>query len=134
MLTRDDSIVTDVFSGQLLSKKTCGKCNSVSIMFDNFWDLALSFEKIPSESQDLYEMLERFLAEETLEELVYCRKCDTQTKSKKKFVLWRLPKVLVIQIKRFEIVRTRQSKINKSIVFPVKDLDLSKFTKESSNL
>jgi len=131
--TRDDSIVTDVFCGQLLSKKTCGTCQSVSIMFDNFWDLALSFEKIPSDSQHLYDMIEKFLSEETLDSLVYCRKCDTITKSKKKFVLWRLPKVLVIQIKRFEYVRTRQSKINKSIVFPVQDLDLSKFTKESGD-
>lgn len=42
---RDNSIIEDYFSGQLLSKVICKRCKSESITFDNFEDLTLSFEK-----------------------------------------------------------------------------------------
>ncbi len=135
MLARDNSIITDLFCGQLLSKTVCCYCNNESLAFDNFWDLALSFNKANSsfnKSENLMEMLEQFLKEEELEDLFYCEKCKVRRKSKKRFVIWRLPKVLVVQLKRFEYNQWRRDKINKNVSFPVKNLNLSQFVKESS--
>ena len=65
-------------------------------------------------------MMEQFLKEEDLDDLFHCEKCKVRRQSKKKFVLWRLPKVLVIQLKRFEYTKWRREKINKSVALPVK--------------
>ena len=132
MLARDNSIITDLFCGQLLSKTVCNHCGNESLAFDNFWDLALSFNRAGGGSCNLMEMLEQFLKEEELEDLFYCEKCKVRRKSKKRFVIWRLPKVLVVQLKRFEYNQWRREKINKSVSFPVKNLNLSQFVKESS--
>jgi len=130
MLERDNSIVTDLFCGQLLSKTRCTHCNYESLAFDNYWDLALSFAKGATHLND---MMEQFLKEEELDDLFNCEKCKTKRKSKKKFVIWRLPKILVIQLKRFEYTQYRRDKINKSVTFPVKNFDLSKYTGESTD-
>lgn len=132
MLNRDNSIVTDLFCGQLLSKTRCTSCDYESLAFDNYWDLALSFLKGSTSKTHLHDMIGQFLKEEELDDLFYCERCKTRRKSKKKFVIWRLPKILVIQLKRFEYTQYRRDKINKSITFPVKCLDLGDFTKESS--
>jgi len=132
MLARDNSIITDLFCGQLMSKITCTHCNNESLAFDNFWDLALSFTKSSSNKTHLSEMLAQFLKEEALEDLFHCENCKVRRKSKKRFVIWRLPKVLVVQLKRFEYTQYRRDKINKTVTFPVSNFDLSKFTQESS--
>ena len=130
MLARDNSVITDLFCGQLMSKTICTHCSNESLAFDNFWDLALSFTK--NSRPHLSEMLEQFLKEEMLEDLFYCEKCKVRRKSKKQFVIWRLPNILVIQLKRFEYTQYRRDKINKSVTFPVSSFDLRQFTKESS--
>jgi len=133
MLARDNSIITDLFCGQLMSKITCTHCNNESLAFDNFWDLALSFTKTSSSKTHLSDMLAQFLKEEALEDLFHCEKCKVRRKSKKRFVIWKLPKVLVVQLKRFEYTQHRRDKINKTVTFPVSNFDLSKFTQESTD-
>jgi len=133
MLARDNSIITDLFCGQLMSKITCTHCNNESLAFDNFWDLALSFTKTSSSKTHLSDMLAQFLKEEALEDLFHCEKCKVRRKSKKRFVIWKLPKVLVVQLKRFEYTQHRRDKINKTVTFPVNNFDLNKFTQESTD-
>ena len=132
MLNRDNSIVTDLFCGQLLSKTRCTSCNYESLAFDNYWDLALSFPKGSSTKSHVKDMIGQFLKEEELDDLFHCERCKTRRKCKKKFVIWRLPKILMLQLKRFEYTQYRRDKINKSVTFPVKSLDLGQFTEESS--
>ena len=133
MLGRDNSIVTDLFSGQLLSRTTCTSCGFVSLAFDNYWDLSLSFTRGLSilNRCDLKRMMEHFLKEENLDDLFHCEKCKTKKKFKKGFVIWRLPQVLVIHLKRFHFGKYKKEKITQSVKFPVKNLDLSEFVKES---
>ena len=38
---RDDSIITDIFEGQLCSDITCEKCGGKSLTFDTFMDLSI---------------------------------------------------------------------------------------------
>ena len=135
MLGRDNSIVTDLFSGQLLSKTKCTHCGYESLAFDNFWDLSLSFTRGLSllNKCDLTRMIEHFLKEELIEDLLHCQKCKQKRKFKKNFVIWRLPKVLVIHLKRFHYGKYKKEKITQSVRFPIKNLDLSEFVQESRN-
>jgi len=136
MLGRDNSIVTDLFSGQLLSRTKCTQCSYESLAFDNFWDLSLSFTRGLSilNKCDLTRMIEHFLKEELIDDLFYCEKCKQKRKFKKSFVIWRLPQVLVIHLKRFHYGKYKKEKITQSVKFPVKNLDLSEFVKESRNI
>jgi ubiquitin C-terminal hydrolase len=136
MLGRDNSIVTDLFGGQLLNRTTCTHCNYESIAFDNYWDLSLSFTRGLSmlDKCDLPRMIEHFLKEEILDDLFHCVRCKKDRKFKKGFVIWRLPKVLVIHLKRFHYGKYRKEKITHDVRFPVKNLDLSEFVKESKDI
>ena len=42
---RDDSIITDLFTGQLMNKIECLNCGFVSYAFDNFMDLSVPFPR-----------------------------------------------------------------------------------------
>ena len=53
------------------------------------------------------------------------------SKAKKKLVIWRLPKILVIHIKRFNFRKFGSDKLNHRVSFP-EFLDMSQFTKLSS--
>ncbi|XP_060095352.1 ubiquitin carboxyl-terminal hydrolase 19 isoform X2 [Heteronotia binoei] len=62
------------------------------------------------------------------EEAWYCPKCKQHREASKQLMLWRLPNVLIIQLKRFSFRSfIWRDKINDMVDFPVKSLDLSKF-------
>ena len=82
-------------------------------------------------------MIELFLGEETLSDDFFCSKCKRKLfiiselrESTKKLAIFRLPKVLVIQLKRFSYGKWRKEKINTKINFP-NELDLRSFVSES---
>lgn len=58
---REDSIVCDYFSGQILSRVVCSKCKHESIAFDNIWDMALNFSS--GDGGKINRMIENFLKE-----------------------------------------------------------------------
>ena len=84
---------------------------------------------------DLERMIEHFFKEEELEPDHY--KCANsncgKTNSTKKIFLWRLPKILVIHLKRFNFGRFRREKIDTLVRFPLKNLDLRRYIGDSSN-
>uniref|UniRef100_H3B5N1 ubiquitinyl hydrolase 1 n=1 Tax=Latimeria chalumnae TaxID=7897 RepID=H3B5N1_LATCH len=62
------------------------------------------------------------------EEAWYCPKCKQHREASKQLMLWRLPNVLIIQLKRFSFRNfIWRDKINDMVDFPVRNLDLSKF-------
>uniref|UniRef100_A0A667X3V2 ubiquitinyl hydrolase 1 n=1 Tax=Myripristis murdjan TaxID=586833 RepID=A0A667X3V2_9TELE len=62
------------------------------------------------------------------EEAWYCPKCQQHREASKQLLLWRLPNVLIIQLKRFSFRSfIWRDKINDMVDFPVRNLDLSKF-------
>nr|XP_020473599.1 ubiquitin carboxyl-terminal hydrolase 19 isoform X2 [Monopterus albus] len=62
------------------------------------------------------------------EEAWYCPKCQQHREASKQLLLWRLPSVLIIQLKRFSFRSfIWRDKINDMVDFPVRNLDLSKF-------
>ncbi|XP_069499390.1 ubiquitin carboxyl-terminal hydrolase 19 isoform X2 [Ambystoma mexicanum] len=62
------------------------------------------------------------------EEAWYCPTCKQHREASKQLMLWRLPNVLIIQLKRFSFRSfIWRDKINDMVDFPVRNLDLSKF-------
>jgi hypothetical protein len=80
--------------------------------------------------------IELFSEQEILEEndLWYCSKCKEHVAAQKQISLWRLPKVLVFHLKRFQYKAhqyishsVRREKINKVVEFELSDFDMSPF-------
>lgn len=105
---------------------------------DRWFDEDESIEKIYKEKEirktsiDLKESLDMFTVEEILsaDDTWYCNRCKEHKQATKKFDLWRLPKILVIHLKRFSYKnKYSKDKIKMLVDFPLKDLDLSEFVK-----
>nr|CCA22162.1 ubiquitinspecific protease putative [Albugo laibachii Nc14] len=80
-------------------------------------------------SISLIECLELFTASELLEESngFYCSKCRKNGSTWKTIVFYRLPEILVIHLKRFEVKAAHCKKNMRNIEFPVESLDLERF-------
>ena len=126
---RDNSIITDIFEGQLCSAITCKKCGYQSLTFDNFMDLSLSMPKrsFSFSSLDLTECLQNFIEPENMESCGYrCAKCKKVDNMTKDFSVFRFPPVLVIHLKRF----SRREKLSTSVSIP-KTLDMRPYAPHS---
>ena len=84
-----------------------------------------NFEKI-----SINKCFEEFTKLQTLDEnnLYKCPKCKESIAAKNKIELYQIPKILIIQLKRFE----NGQKIKTFIDFPLKSLDISPFMSPSS--
>ncbi|KAE9417014.1 hypothetical protein Angca_007768 [Angiostrongylus cantonensis] len=73
--------------------------------------------------------LERFSCPETLDALIHCDKCNEKTNRDKVMTIWRLPRYLIIHLKRFEFLRyeKRMGKCKRVITFPLKQFDPASF-------
>ncbi|XP_007540509.1 ubiquitin carboxyl-terminal hydrolase 44 [Poecilia formosa] len=116
------SVVNTIFHGQLLSQVTCLACSHRSNTVEPFWDLSLEFpERYHSNSREsaaqapchLTEMLAKFTETEALEGNIYacdqcnavrrrtCSKTVILTEAKKQLMVYKLPQVLRLHLKRF---------------------------------
>lgn len=108
------------------------------VVFEDLLDtqLASTLSTHPSIAQEkaflhdtkvpLSKCLDKFNEQESLEGVV-CPKCHEDNSLKKSFMLWRLPPVLIVQLKRFQFDRTSRRKLNNRIDFPLTDLDLTNY-------
>ena len=135
-LTWENSLISELFSGMLHSEVCCSVCEHRSVVFDPFMDLALPIPKSKSTLSRPYSYystsydtptqpavkldacMQVFTKEEILdeEERPYCNKCKTMTKSTKQLSISKLPKFLVIQLKRFSGYSVR-SKLSTPVQF-----------------
>ncbi|KAG6547147.1 hypothetical protein Mapa_011399 [Marchantia paleacea] len=139
-----DSIIQDIFCGQLQSTIECCTCHRKSHCFDPFLDLSLPFPKNAGESSmrdqfrggqsrarvTLQDCLSAFVAPEQLEgsNKYYCPSCKAPRTSIKKLTLYRLPPVLVLHIKRFfKSDRYSYQKDDTPVYYPLKGLDFTDF-------
>eukprot|EP00090_Calanus_glacialis_P006545 TRINITY_DN15097_c1_g1_i1.p1 TRINITY_DN15097_c1_g1~~TRINITY_DN15097_c1_g1_i1.p1 ORF type:complete len:660 (-),score=107.70 TRINITY_DN15097_c1_g1_i1:1496-3475(-) len=133
-IRRDDSHLVDLFVGQLKSTLRCSDCNHESVTFEAFWDLSLG---IPSKTGEvsLLDCLDTFTKEEVLDgdEMPTCERCKTRRKSTKRYTLYRLPKILVVHLKRFSPSERSRNKLSTTVTFPLNGLNLSRYTDSVSN-
>lgn len=69
---RENSVIKDLFVGQLKSSLFCTHCEKTSVMYDPFWDLSVP---VPSSSTcKLDKCLELFTVKDVLDgnEMPYC--------------------------------------------------------------
>ncbi|CAD5111993.1 DgyrCDS1246 [Dimorphilus gyrociliatus] len=119
----EKSKIVDIFVGQLQSSLKCDKCSYTSNTFEPLWMLHLP---LTGQSSKLETCLSQFTKEEVLDrdEKPMCAKCKCRQKSHKKFSIRRFPKVLIIQLKRFQHGSYLTSKLNSSINYPTKGLNM----------
>lgn len=67
----------------------------------------------------------------SLEDCWHCPTCKKPQKALKQLTIWRLPKILIIQLKRFSYKQFTRDKIDHFIEFPINNLDLKDFCSES---
>ena len=85
-----------------------------------------NFKKI-----DIYKCFEEFSKEEIFDKdnLWKCSKCHENIAAKNKIEIYQIPKILIIQLKRFE----NNQKIENCIEFPIKNLDISNLAASSKS-
>lgn len=121
----NDSVITDIFAGQLQSTVTCHGCNYRSVTFEIFMDLSLPIPKITNAT--LLDCLGEFSKSEILDDKFKCSKCKSYQKASKKLSIYKSPQVLVLHLKRFNF----SSKLDTLIDFPLVNLELKICTTSS---
>eukprot|EP01062_Namystynia_karyoxenos_P037473 TRINITY_DN27270_c0_g1_i2.p1 TRINITY_DN27270_c0_g1~~TRINITY_DN27270_c0_g1_i2.p1 ORF type:complete len:783 (+),score=209.32 TRINITY_DN27270_c0_g1_i2:62-2410(+) len=120
---REDSVIQDIFAGQLLSAVECSVCHSRRLACDPVLDLSIS---IPdgggAEGPSVMECLQRFAAPERLEgvEAVHCPRCGQKQPCVRRIRISRLPPVLVVHLKRFEQDGQRLLKLHSPVRVPLR--------------
>lgn len=120
-LSKDNSLITDLFLGQFRSTLKCTQCEHESVIFEPFWVVSVPLAK---DTVDLQECLELFVRAETLdgEEMPKCEACKERRRCIKWYSFERWPPVLVIHLKRFS--GSYRTKLSNMIQTPLKALDL----------
>lgn len=127
-VSRNKSIITELFSGQLHNIIKCDGCGNISHNYDPFLGLSLPLQG-NCNCDNLIDCFNLFTHEEHLTGLdeVYCRKCKSHKSCKKSCEIYRAPTILIIQLKRFSQSVYRRDKLNISIEIPKIDLDLTPY-------
>ena len=128
-LTWEDSRISELFGGMLRSDVCCSVCCNQSTVYIPFMDIALPIPDRKRESNhlsnfssdravQLAECLNMLTIKETLdeEERLYCNKCMALTISTKQLSIFKLPRFLVIQLKRFSYY-PRRTKLSTPVKF-----------------
>lgn len=123
----NESIIVELFQGQLKSTLMCLHCQKMSVNFQAFMFLTLPMP--PSSRCSLGECLKLFLKEERLtgSSRWRCPRCKVDRDAVKKIDIWRLPRILLIGLNRFVYKGQWREKINSYVDFPTRNLDLNPY-------
>eukprot|EP00873_Tetraselmis_striata_P035630 jgi/Tetstr1/455894/TSEL_004078.t1 len=146
-LAEDRSPITDLFCGQLQSRVTCHRCETVCTTYEPFWDLSIPINKefiarkgvqqrlgLAAHELSLEDCLRAFTADEILEggEGFMCPKCNEVTTATKRLRIHRFPNTLMVHLKRFKSGKISVTKIREFVAYPAADLRLHSFATEES--
>ncbi|OMJ78971.1 hypothetical protein SteCoe_21097 [Stentor coeruleus] len=123
-LSRDNSLITDIFQGQYFSTISCD-CKHKEYSCDTLFDLSLTLPSTITYSCTLYDCFDSLTREISVPEYK-CQSCKEKGKCRSKIEFYRLPKVLVIQLKRFIISMSHAQKLDTQVIYP-DTLDLKKY-------
>ncbi len=128
------SPLKDMFNGQFITSKRCSFCNCLSNNYEPFITLPVS---IPNKRKiNIYDCLDDLTFEEQLDKhnKMCCSFCGLKNRGYTQTLLWKTPKILVINIKRFIVndYGIVTEKNTKNINYPIRDLDISKYFNKSS--
>jgi len=128
-------MITDIFQGQLFNKVICDKCEKEHYSFENFLSISLTLNR-DIEQYNVSECFRKFTNDELVKdgEGYYCRACKRSVDVTKNVILWRLPPVIIIHLKRFYCSDYRREKLDGLAEFEAENFDLEEFCGGSSNL
>ncbi|XP_038076470.1 ubiquitin carboxyl-terminal hydrolase 8-like [Patiria miniata] len=125
----NQSIIVTLFQGQFKSTVCCLSCGHKSVKFEAFMYLSLP---LPSSSRcTLQQCLKKFSTEEKLsgDNAIYCSRCKTNRDSAKVILIWKLPRILLIHLKRFYYEGMWRQKLQTMVDFPLHNMDMSPYTR-----
>ena len=122
--TPEENMIKKLYEGEMDDYVRCLKCNHESTRNDTFLDVSLTvkskFDNIYNES--LEKALLNFIKPETLDEgnQYFCNNCQSKQDAVKGLKFKKLPYILVMQLKRFDLdYETMQRiKLNDKVTFP----------------
>jgi ubiquitin carboxyl-terminal hydrolase 4/11/15 len=84
----------------------------------------------------IYDCFSKFREPETLDRHNewFCPKCKNHVQAEKRMEIYKLPKILIIHLKRFKISGFSREKLNVPVTFPLTNLDLTQFTADNLSL
>lgn len=129
----ENSVISDLFCGQLLNRAKCMKCFEEMVSFEPFLTLSLTFKRGKKWSYSLQEMLEDYFEQDisSIDENQQ-QDCEQEHCYSRGSVFWKLPEILVFHFKRFtDDGNAGYKKIDYELSYPVDELDLADFVKES---
>ena len=130
-LSRGNSVVTDLFQGQLVNTLKCSRCGNCKYTFDAFWDLSVSIPEVYTlRTVNLTHCLDDFTCEKLVEG-VKCKVCGSPQNHKATMKVNRFPPLLVVHLKRFAVNSVGGMKVNTPVLCPLKGLDMGKYGLES---
>ncbi|PHJ19515.1 elongator complex protein [Cystoisospora suis] len=111
-----ETIMSQVFAGQLCSKITCLNCHNSLCVYEPAWDLSLPL--LPDGPRtSLSEELSKFFSSEYLD--FRCERCEQKTTAERRFFYSHLPRVLLVHLKKFKPDGTKS---HVRVAFPLRGL------------
>ena len=123
MKKADNSRVIDIFGGELYTQLRCPN-NHSEYLFERFLNISIPIQDIRPNCYRIQTLIINNFKEETLDGIT-CDECGKKTRKNKKSVIYNPPKVLVVNLKRFDHGFFGDSKINAEVAFD-EELPLSK--------
>jgi ubiquitin carboxyl-terminal hydrolase 8 len=137
---QNHTIVSDLFHGQIQTVVTCRTCPKILNTYESFNFLPLPIPQQCGNAQSsgtrgykLDQCFQTFLQEEHIGNhgQWYCEGCDKLTDAKKELYLFELPRVLIIQLKRFNYNLRSYAKIDTLIEYDLDNLDINEYVFKS---
>ena len=120
------SFIVEMLYGQHHSCTVCNLCHKSVHRYDPFSVIVLPIHNLTN----LTDALTQFVSTETLDDdnRWRCEHCHELTNANKTLAFWRLPKTLIITLKRFNSRSNgSQYKLQHHIDFPLDDLDMTPY-------
>lgn len=101
-LSENDTIITQLFVGQVNSRLKCRICHTLSVNYETFSILSLPIPNVVT--CNIMECFRQFFEEQQLDppNQWNCVKCGVKTPSTQKITLIKMPTILIIQLARFD--------------------------------
>lgn len=123
----ETSKIIDLFYGQSQVITKCNNCNHCNTRYDPLCSVNLALPKCNKVT--LTKCLEHY-SESTILEDYRCDNCNEVGHCIKTEYLWKLPKYLIIHLKRFNTENVRNGeKLNTKVDIPLEDLNLNPYLK-----
>ena len=124
--------VINNYYGQTSTDIKCTSCETIKNVIEDFSTINLSIPNSNIQGNTIHSLFNEYLKTETNDDsnnLYYCEKCTKNTVTEKGIRLWKLPKRLIIVLKRYS---ENEQKINNHVDYPINNLIIKE--SESGNI